>query len=169
MSFTAPWTTRSLMVGIPSRRVLPFPFGISTPWFFEGLYVRKRSSSRIALRNFSTPPGLDGLKTLSIDPWRSVVGLRRLIPRSERLRFTHMNVETQKPHRLLGFRLTVYPSPQFLQINGRFYHASPASPCGRRNQTQHGPFAPSALPDFTAPTGHSAILLPSTPFPCQRL
>src|SRR3989338_1250550 len=24
----------------------------------------------------------------------------------------------------LGFRLTVYPSPQFLQINGRLYHAS---------------------------------------------
>ena len=27
-----------------------------------------------------------------------------------------------------------------------------------RNQTQHSPFAPSALPDFNAPTGHSAIL-----------
>src|SRR3990170_3773953 len=94
------------------------------------------------------PPGLDGLKTLSIDSWRSVVGLRRLIRRSESLHFTHMNVETPKPPRLLGFRLTVYPSPQFLQINGRFYHASPASPRGRRNQTQHGPFAPETLLSF---------------------
>src|SRR3989304_6948510 len=115
--------------------------------------------------NLPPPPGLDGLKTLSIDSWRSVVGLRRLIRRSQCLPFTHMNVETPKPPRLLGFRLTVYPSPQFLQINGRFYHASPASPRGRRNQTQHGPFAPSALPDFPAPTGPSAILLPSAPFP----
>src|SRR3972149_3160255 len=69
----------------------------------------------------------------------------------------------------LSFRLTVYPPPQFLQINGRFYHASPASPSGRRNQTQHGPFAPETLLSFFAPTGHSAILLPSAPFPCQQL
>ena len=57
-----------------------------------------------------------------------------------------------------GFRLTVYPSPQFLQCNGRFCHASPASPCGRRNQTQHGPFAPSALPDFIAVGSEEARL-----------
>src|SRR4029434_297514 len=76
-----------------------------------------------------------------------------------------MNIQTPKPPLLLGFRLTVYPSPQFLQCDGRFYHASPASPCERRNQTQHGPFAPSALPDFFAPTGHSAILCDFGPFP----
>ena len=75
-----------------------------------------------------------------------------------------MDVETPKPPRLLGFRLSVYPSPQFLQIHGRLCHPFPASPCGRKIQTQHGPFAPSALPDFTAPTDHSAILLPSSPF-----
>ena len=69
----------------------------------------------------------------------------------------------------LGFRLTVYPSPQFLQINGRLYHPSPASLCGRRNQTQHGPFTPSALPDFSATTGHSAILLPFGPFPVSTV
>src|SRR4030066_36400 len=98
-------------------------------------------------------------------PWTT----RPLIRRSQCLPFTHMNVETPKPPRLLGFRLTVYPSPQFLQINGRFYHASPASLSGRRNQTQHGPFAPETLLSFFAPTGHSAILLPSAPFPCQQL
>src|SRR5918994_6802671 len=76
-----------------------------------------------------------------------------------------MDIEPPKPPRLLGFRLTVYPSPQFLQINERFYHPFPASPCGRKNQTQHGPFAPSALPDFFAPTGHSAILFAFGPFP----
>src|SRR5436309_3359149 len=32
-----------------------------------------------------------------------------------------MYIETPKPPLLLGFRLTVYPSPQFLQINGRLY------------------------------------------------
>jgi ABC-type nitrate/sulfonate/bicarbonate transport system substrate-binding protein len=32
----------------------------------------------------------------------------------------------------------------FLQTNGRLCHPFPASPCGRNNQTQHGPFAPSA-------------------------
>src|SRR3989337_1498051 len=106
--------------------------------------VRKRTRVKISFKDrlqdeLHPPPGLDGRKTLSIDPWRSVVGLRRLIRRSERLQFTHVNVETPKPPRLLGFRLTVYPSPQFLQINGRFYHASPASPRGRSNQTQHGP------------------------------
>lgn len=69
----------------------------------------------------------------------------------------------------LGFRLTVYPSPQFLQINGRFYHAFPASLRGLRNQTQHGPFAPSALPDFIVTTGHSAILLPFGPFPVSTV
>src|SRR3970040_905806 len=68
----------------------------------------------------------------------------------------------------LRFRLTVYPSPQFLQINGRFYHASPALLSGRRNQTQHGPFAPETLLSFCAPTGASPILLPSAPFPCQQ-
>ena len=30
MSFTAPWTTRSQIVGIDSRRVWPPPFGIAT-------------------------------------------------------------------------------------------------------------------------------------------
>src|SRR5438132_5036852 len=35
-----------------------------------------------------------------------------------------MYIETPKPPLLLGFRLTVYPSPQFLQINGRLYHPS---------------------------------------------
>ena len=69
----------------------------------------------------------------------------------------------------LGFRLAVYPSPQFLQLNGRFYHAFPASPCGQRNQTQHGPFAPETLLSFIATTVHSATLLPSAPFPCQQL
>src|SRR5262245_43993900 len=49
------------------------------------------------------------------------------------------------------------------------YHALPASLCGRKNQTQHGPFAPETLLSFFAPTGHSAILLPSAPFPCQQL
>src|SRR6266508_561395 len=80
-----------------------------------------------------------------------------------------MDIETPKPPRLLGFRLTVYPSPQFLQINERFYHSFPASPCGRKNQTQHGPFAPSALPDFFAPTGHSVILFAFGPFPVSAV
>src|SRR5207249_9048284 len=35
-----------------------------------------------------------------------------------------MYIETPKPPLLLGFRLTVYPSPQFLQIIGRLYHPS---------------------------------------------
>src|SRR5207245_10226348 len=35
-----------------------------------------------------------------------------------------MYIETPKPPLLLGFRLTVYPSPHFLQINGRLYHPS---------------------------------------------
>src|SRR6266446_603106 len=35
-----------------------------------------------------------------------------------------MYIETPKPPLLLGFRLTVYPSPQFLQINGRLYQRS---------------------------------------------
>src|SRR5438105_4413477 len=35
-----------------------------------------------------------------------------------------MNIEPPKPPRLFGFRLTVYSSPQLLQITGGFYHAS---------------------------------------------
>ena len=31
------------------------------------------------------------------------------------------------------------------------------------------PFAPETLLSFFAPTGHSAILLPSAPFLCQQL
>jgi len=80
-----------------------------------------------------------------------------------------VHIETPKPPRLFGFRLSVYPSPQFLQINGRFYHALPASPCGRRIKTQHGPFAPETLLSFFATTGHSAILLSSAPFLGQQL
>ena len=68
-----------------------------------------------------------------------------------------------------GFHLTVYPSPQFLQIDGRFYHASPASPCGRRNQTQHGPFAPETLLSFLTTTGHSAILFAFALFPVSSV
>jgi hypothetical protein len=30
--------------------------------------------------------------------------------------------------RLVGLRLSINPPPQFLQINGRFYHFTPASP-----------------------------------------
>src|SRR5262245_15075236 len=80
-----------------------------------------------------------------------------------------MDIQTPKPPRLLGFRLTVYLSPQFLQINERFYHPLPASPFGRKNQSQHGPFAPSALPDFFAPTGHSVILFAFGPFPVSTV
>ena len=69
----------------------------------------------------------------------------------------------------LSFRLTVYPSPQFLQIDGRLYHPFPASPRGRKNQTQHGPFVPETLLSFIAITGHSAILLPFGPFPVSTV
>src|SRR5262245_21117329 len=80
-----------------------------------------------------------------------------------------MSIETPKPLPLLGLRLTVYLSPQFLQINRRLYHPFPASPCGRKNQTQHGPFAPSALPDFLTTTGHSPILFAFGPFPVSTV
>src|ERR671924_1821234 len=76
-----------------------------------------------------------------------------------------MSIQTPKPPLLFGFRLTVYLPPQFLQINGRLSHPCPASLCGRKNQTQRGPFASSVLPDFIATTSHSAILLPFGPFP----
>jgi hypothetical protein len=69
----------------------------------------------------------------------------------------------------LGFRLTVYLSPQFLQCDGRFYHASPALLRGRKNQTQHGPFAPETLLSFFTTTGHSAILFAFGPFPVSTV
>jgi len=72
---------------------------------------------------------------------------------------------TSRRYLPLGFRPMVYPSPQFLQCDGRFYHPFPASPRGQRNQTQHGPFAPETLLSFFTTTGHSAILLAFGPFP----
>ena len=59
--------------------------------------------------------------------------------------------------------------PQFLQINGRLYRPFPASPCGRKNQTQHGPLAPETLLSFIATTGHSAILFAFGPLPVSTV
>src|SRR6266508_2063913 len=80
-----------------------------------------------------------------------------------------MHIQTPKPPRLLGFRLTVYPSPQFLQINGRFYHASPASLCGRRNQNSAWPLRSvhiTRLHCYYGPLRHPAAF---GPFPVSAV
>src|SRR5206468_12348056 len=45
----------------------------------------------------------------------------------------------------------------------------PASPSGRKNQTQHGPFTPEALLSFIVTTGHCPSCCRSALFPCQQL
>src|SRR5688572_5060934 len=69
-----------------------------------------------------------------------------------------MDIETPKPPRLLGFRLTVYPSPQFLQINGRFYHPSLPHLAVERSKLS---MAPSLHPHY-----RTSSLLRATPPSC---
>ena len=157
------------MVGIPSRRVLPFPFGTFHPPVPARFVSPSEKLLANILKKLLYPVRLDILKANSIEPRRPIVGLGLSIGRPQSLHLADVHIETPKPPRLFGFRLSVYPSPQFLQINGRFYHALPASPSGRRIKTQHGPFAPETLLSFIAPTGHSAILLPSAPFPVSAV
>jgi len=73
ISFSAPWTTRSLIVGMPSVRVLPFPLGIST----VGWHWPVRPGVKLLPYPFQEifkSLCFDVLKALSIDAGRAVVG-----------------------------------------------------------------------------------------------
>ena len=55
MSLSAPWTTRSRIVGIPRIRTFPLPLGIAFFRFRCGRYVPWTSSSRTCSRKGSDP------------------------------------------------------------------------------------------------------------------
>ena len=84
---------------------LAIPFGYLYPPVLARLVVPCKKF----LSNFSEKllyaSDFDGLKTLSIDTRRSVVGFCFLIRRSEGLYFTDMNIETPKPPLFSAFAL----------------------------------------------------------------
>src|SRR5918999_222239 len=106
MSFTAPSTTRSLMVGIPSLRVLPPPLGISTLRCFPPSFVSPpppvlarsiRAGEKLlvyVLKKLLPSLGLDGSKAHSIDPWRPIVGLGFSIRRLKSLHLAYVHIQT---------------------------------------------------------------------------
>src|SRR5262245_13716281 len=68
-----------------------------------------------------------------------------------------MYIETPKPPLHLGFRLTVYLSPQFLQFNGRLYHPSLPHLAVERIKLSMAPslqshYSPSSLLRATPPS-----------------
>src|SRR4030043_1319175 len=67
--------------------------------------------------------GFDIFKALSIDAGRSIVGLCQSIGFFKDFFLADMTVKSPKPPVLLGLRLPVYLSPQFLQSHGSFYYS----------------------------------------------
>jgi len=71
---------------------------------------------------------------------------------------------TLQAARQFSLRLDLYSSSQVLQIDGCFYHHTPASLFDEESTLQQGPFAPRALPRFSATTGPAATVSPSHRF-----
>ena len=69
-SFRLAWTTRSVMVGIPRRRSLPFALGIITCRTSTGRNSPDFNESRSWLRNASTPTPVSMLAAVAVDPRR---------------------------------------------------------------------------------------------------
>jgi hypothetical protein len=72
--------------------------------------------------------GLDVRKTPAIDARSTAVSLRDTISLFEGLDFRDMHEQTPETMRLIRLRLSIDPPSQFLQIDGRFCHFTPASP-----------------------------------------
>ena len=83
----------------------------------------------------------------------------------QRLQLRYVHVQAPEPLGLVGLRLVVEPPPQVLQTDGRHCQIAPAFRVVGGTAEQQGPFAPRALPRFTATAGPSATLSPSAHFP----
>jgi site-specific DNA recombinase len=108
--------------------------------------------------------GFDGVERDPVDPWGTVVRLRRRVRRAERLQLAHVDVQPPEAPGRFGLRLGVNPPLQVLQSNGRCCHGVPASPWPEEHE-QSGPFAPAALPAFLATPDPSATVSSSAHFP----
>src|ERR1700692_110152 len=74
------------------------------------------------------PRGLDVREFLAIDPSGTAVALCYTVGLFEGLDLRHVHEEPPEAMRFVRLRLSIYPPPQFLQIDGCFCHFTPASP-----------------------------------------
>src|SRR5687767_1158456 len=129
MSLSAPWTTRSRMVGIESWRTLPPPPSGCRPSAVVGVDSTAAPAPHEAGRETRPRRLLRWLRTSPITARGAVVVFRQLIGSTERLVFADVAIQAPKSPRWFGLRLDVESSSQVLQRDGCLCHLTPASRC----------------------------------------
>jgi len=104
---------------VPLRDILPaIRFGFVSIRYQVFPYGRKKGGS---------PLSLDVLETLAIDAWGASILFGITVGLFEGLRLCNMHEEPPEAMRRFRLRLSINPSSQILQIDGCFYHFTPAS------------------------------------------